>query len=167
MTVISGKNSVPLLRYPEDTPIRNIKEAVPYLTVDPTWEEFVPFRIYRGAEAVMGAYNAFDTKSFEPIGYKIPSGLEPQTYLFQNADINREYIVIASIDGETYCFGVKFQAETEAVSTEPAIKQEPLPGSVKLQKIKQEAEALLEALEKEKQEAEAMLNLKKGTGALP
>lgn len=120
MTVVSGKNSVPLLIYPEGTPIRAIKNAVAYLTVDPTWEEFVPFRIYRGEEPVYGAYNAFDTRRFEPIGYKIPSGLEPQTYLFQNADIRKEYIVIVSMQGETFCFGVKFDDQWEGI---PGLKQ--------------------------------------------
>lgn len=120
MTAISGKNSVPLLIYPEGIPIRNIKNSVAYLTIDPTWEEFVPFRIYRGEEVIIGAYNAFDTRRFEPIGYKIPSGLEPQTYLFQNADIKKEYIVIVSIGGETYCFGVKFDTEWTAI---PGLKQ--------------------------------------------
>lgn len=117
MTVVSGKNSVPLLIYPEDTPIRDIKNAIPYLTIDPTWEEFVPFRIYRGEEAVIGTYNAFDTKNFEPIGYKIPSGLEPQTYLFQNADIYKEYIVIAYLQDKTFCFGVKFDTQWELTPT--------------------------------------------------
>jgi len=117
MTVVSGKNSVPLLIYPEGIPIRNVKNAIPYLTIDPTWEEFVPFRIYRGEEAVIGTYNAFDTKKFEPIGYKIPSGLEPQTYLFQNADIYKEYIVIVYIQGDTFCFGVKFDTQWELTPT--------------------------------------------------
>jgi len=111
MTVVSGKNSVPLLIYPENTPIREVKDAVPYLTIDPTWEEFVPFRIYRGEEAVGGFYNAFDTVKFEPIGHTVPSGLEPQTYLFQNADVRQKYIVITSVEGKTYCFGVQFDAD--------------------------------------------------------
>lgn len=111
MTVVSGKNSVPLLIYPENTPIRYIKDAVPYLTIDPTWEEFVPFRIYRGEEAVGGFYNAFDTVKFEPIGHTVPSGLEPQTYLFQNADVHQKYLVVASIEEKTYCFGVQFDAD--------------------------------------------------------
>ena len=120
MTVVSGKNTVPLLIYPEGTPVRNIKKAIPYLTIDPTWEEFVPFRIYRGEEPVQGFYNAYDTKRFEPIGHTIPSGLEPQTYLFQNADIKKEYIVITSISGKNYCFGVRFDTEWEAI---PGLKQ--------------------------------------------
>ena len=111
MTVVSGKNTVSLLIYPEGTPLGSIKKAIPYLTIDPTWEELVPFRIYRGEEAIQGAYNAFDTLRLKPIGYTVPSGLEPQTYLFQNADIKKEYIVIVSISGDTYCFGVKFDTE--------------------------------------------------------
>lgn len=120
MTVVSGKNSVPLLIYPEGTPIRSIIKAVPYLTLDPTWEEVVPFRIYRGEEAVMGVYNAYDTKRFEPIGHTIPSGLEPQTYLFQNADIKKEYIVITFISGKNYCFGVKFDPQWTGI---PELRQ--------------------------------------------
>jgi hypothetical protein len=111
----SGGNVVPLTVFPAGTPIGACKEALHWLTIDPG-EDFCPFRVYDNGEEVYGAYAAFDAETYEPLKYMVPSGLDPQTYLFQNADPNRAYIVILGAEapgGEIRCFGVRFGQEKQ------------------------------------------------------
>ena len=44
----------------------------------------------------------------------MPSGLEPQTYLFQNAEYGRDYIVTLQInEADLVCFGARLREESE------------------------------------------------------
>ncbi len=110
VTAVSGENVVPLTVFPEGTAIGNYRNSVHWLTIDPG-EDFVPFRTYQDGEEFRGHYLVFDAETYEELAYNVPSGLDPQTYLFQNADPTREYIVLM-LTGEEgadqYCFGVRF-----------------------------------------------------------
>ena len=110
VTVTSGVQTVPLTVFPEGTAVGNYRNAVHWLTVDPG-EDSVPFRVYRDGVEFSGHYLAFDAETYQELSYHVSSGLEPQTWLFQNADPTREYIVLM-LTGEEgadqYCFGVRF-----------------------------------------------------------
>ena len=114
----SGENTVPLISLSKGTAIGEYAEYIHYLTIDPG-EEFVPFTVWKDGEEIRGTYNAFDAETFMPVEYHIPSGLDPQTYLFQNADPTREYIVLAVFstepDSEIYAFGAKFNSSVASV----------------------------------------------------
>lgn len=114
MVAKSGDNAVPMLSFPADTVIADYVESVYWLTIDPGEDEMVPFTVWRDGEEVRGFFNAFDAETFAPVGYDVPSGLEPQTNLFQNADPARAYIVLATFStdegAEIYAFGARFDS---------------------------------------------------------
>ena len=113
LVVHSGENAVPVTLFPAGTEVKKDNAAIHWLTIDADREETVPFRIYRDGEEVYNLYTVVDAESGEPLEYLMPSGLEPQTYLFQNADPEREYIVTTMLpedaDGFFWCFGVRFE----------------------------------------------------------
>ena len=108
----SGNQIVPLLSFPEGTTISQYKDCVYWLTIDPGEEETVPFSLWQEDAEIRGTYNAFDSVTYEPVEHFIPSGLDPQTYLFQNAAPTRSYIVLATFSTEPnakiYAFGARF-----------------------------------------------------------
>ena len=118
MVARSGDNTVPMLSFPKGTEIGDYAQKLHYLTIDPG-EEFVPFTVWKDGQELRGTYNAFDAETFLPVEYLIPSGLDPQTYLFQNADPTRAYIVLATFstepDSEIYAFGAKFDSSVTSV----------------------------------------------------
>ena len=111
----SGDHSVPVTIFPAGTAVGDYKDAVHWLTVD---SGDVPFRIYQDGGEITGHYLCFDAESNETVPYMIPSGLAPQTYLFQNCDPEREYIVVMMTsteqDASIYTFGVRFGSEQTA-----------------------------------------------------
>ena len=114
----SGENTVPMISFPKGTTIAEYAASVHWLTIDPG-EELVPFSVWKDGEEILGFFNAFDAETFMPVEYFVPSGLDPQTYLFQNADPAREYIVLATFsteaDAEIYAFGAKFEGSVSSV----------------------------------------------------
>ena len=112
MVAKSGDREVPLVSLPEGTPIGDYVDEVYWLTLEPRQAAVVPFTILWSGQKKAGHYNAFDTETFQPIGYSVPANGEPQMYLFQNADIDKEYIVLATFsaepDAQIYAFGVTF-----------------------------------------------------------
>ena len=112
MVAKSGDSAVPMLSFPTGTMIKDYVNSVYWLTIDPSDEEFAPFTVWKDGEEIRGSYTAFDAITFDALSHRIPSGLDPQTYLFQNADPTRGYIVLATFsteyDAEIYAFGAKF-----------------------------------------------------------
>lgn len=119
MVAKSGDGIVPMVSFPKGTMIKDYVGSVYWLTINPNDEEFVPFSVWRDGEEIRGTYTAYDAETFEPIKHFIPSGLDPQTYLFQNADPTRRYIVLATFstesDAEIYAFGARFDSTISSV----------------------------------------------------
>lgn len=119
MVAKSGDGTVPMVSFPKGTMIKDYVGSVYWLTINPDDEESVPFSVWKDGEEVRGFYNAYDAETFEPIKHFIPSGLDPQTYLFQNADPSRRYIVLATFstesDAEIYAFGARFDSTISSV----------------------------------------------------
>ena len=111
----SGENTVPMISFPKGTAIADYVDAIYWLQIDPGPDASVPFSVWQDGEEMLGYYNAFDSETFEPIEHWVPSGLEPQTYLFQNADPSKSYIVVAAFSTEAdapfYVFGARFDAQ--------------------------------------------------------
>ncbi len=122
MVAKSGDNAVPMLSFPKGTMIKDYVESIYWLTIDPSDEEFAPFTVWKDGEEIRGIYTAYDAVTFESLTHFIPSGLDPQTYLFQNADPTRGYIVLATFstepDAEIYAFGAKFHQDSTTTPTE-------------------------------------------------
>lgn len=113
MVAKSGDNAVPMLSFPKGTMIKDYVESIYWLTIDSSDEEFAPFTVWNDGKEIRGSYTAYDSVTFEPLKHFIPSGLDPHTYLFQNADPARGYIVLATFstepNAEIYAFGAKFE----------------------------------------------------------
>ena len=109
----SGDGAVPMVSFPKETAIRDYVDSVYWLTIDPGDEQLVPFSVWQDGREILATYAAYDTETFEPVQHFIPSGLAPQTYLFQHADPSRTYIVLAVFseepDAEIYAFGARFR----------------------------------------------------------
>lgn len=114
----SGENAVPITIFPAGTAIGNYENAIHWLTISPD-DDQAPFSTYMDGEELNAIYIAYETETYEPIQYFIPSGRAPQTFLFQNADQNREYIVVMKLslepDALIYCFGVRFAEQEDSV----------------------------------------------------
>lgn len=119
MVAKSGDSAVPMLSFPKGTMIKDYVGSIYWLTIDPSDEEFAPFTVWKDGEEIRGTYTAYDAVTFEPLKHFMPSGLDPQTYLFQNADPTRGYIVLATFstepDAAIYAFGAKFDSTISSV----------------------------------------------------
>ena len=122
MVAKSGDGVVPMVSFPEGTMIKDYVDSIYWLTINPGDEEFVPFSVWKDGEEQRGFYTAYDAITFEPLKHFMPSGLDPQTYLFQKADPTRGYIVLATFstepDAEIYAFGAKFHQDSTTTPTE-------------------------------------------------
>ena len=102
----SGGKAVPVMMFPKDTSLYSIKSSIYWL--DLAGDSHVPFRIYWDGKEQYGHYNVYDAETFEALDFFRPSGLDPQTYLFKNAEYGRDYIVILQMRNEDLlCFGVR------------------------------------------------------------
>jgi len=77
---------------------------VGWLSIDPAAES-IPFRLVMDGEEAHGIYAVYDAETFEALDFFQPSGLAPETYLFQNAAPGGRYIVTVFLGGELYAFG--------------------------------------------------------------
>ncbi len=113
MVAKSGDSAVPMLSFPKGTMIKDYVGSIYWLTINPGNDKFAPFTVWKDGEEQRGFYTAYDAITFEPLKHFIPSGLDPQAYLFQKADPTRGYIVLATFstepDAEIYAFGAKFE----------------------------------------------------------
>ena len=121
MIARSGNSAVPMVSFPKGTAIEDYVDSLYWLTINPDDEAFVPFSTWKDGKEVRGYYTAVDAETFESLKHFIPSGLDPQTYLFQNADPKRRYIVLATFsaepDAEIYAFGAKlYDSEADTSS---------------------------------------------------
>ena len=107
----SGEHSVPVLAVPAGEPVTEYANVVHWLTIDPG-EAYVPFDLWENGQKVTGYYTAYDAVTGDKLQHFMPSGLDLHTYLFQNADPARKYIVLARFDmeadGPLYAFGAQF-----------------------------------------------------------
>jgi len=116
MVASSGYRSVPMVAFPKGTALEEYLDAIHWLTIDPYGEELVPFHTAKDGVVTHGMYTAYDAQTFKPLKHFMPSGLSAQTYLFQNADPEREYIVLANFgQGVNFAFGVRFGDENSAL----------------------------------------------------
>jgi hypothetical protein len=115
LNVVSGDNTVtPLVYRAGSVPaLQEIKDKIPYLTVDPQGAD-VPFNAFEDGDKIYGIYEVYDTQTLNPLEFIKPSGLEPQTYLFSNAQKGDSYIVMQStgylVGEKTYGYTIIFGA---------------------------------------------------------
>lgn len=108
--VISGENVAPVVIFAPETPISDMKNSLYWLEIAPYPNNALPFQLYGGAkEFAGGLYAIYDCETYESLEFFTPSGLSPQTYIFQNAKRGRDYIVTMrySDNAEIYCFGAR------------------------------------------------------------
>ena len=118
MVAASGHNAVPMISISKGTPIKDCLDAIHWLTINPFGDDLVPFYTAENGIVTYGKYSAYDAETFESLKHFVPSGLLPQTYLFQNADPDREYVVLADFgDKGNYAFGVRFGNENSALES--------------------------------------------------
>lgn len=96
ITVISGEQSVSafIFRQHDEIDLENLKGHLSWLTIQPDGMD--PFRVYLEGEELLGRYEVYDAESMEALDFTHPSGLKPQTYLFQNAKPGQSCIVVLS-----------------------------------------------------------------------
>ncbi len=117
MTVVSGDNSVCALEnqlwsrvdslhgeYPSLKP-EQVEKYLQYLDIDTDSGELSPFTPYLDGGKVYGKYKLYDS-DYNEIPVTEPSGLEPQTSIFANAQWPGEYIV--ELQATTEWGGIKF-----------------------------------------------------------
>ncbi len=102
---VSGESVVPLILTGTDTPISEIRELGLYHLPIVPGSATVPFQIFCDGNEQYGWYSVYDAETLEPLDFFRPSGLSPQTYVFQNAVPGRSYVVTARLAVDiTACF---------------------------------------------------------------
>ena len=106
MMVRSGKHEVKAMAVPVN-PLSSARGVTPqvmasyvqYLELDPKHveETMTPFTPAVGGQKAFGLYTLYN-EQFEQMKFITPSGLEPQTYLFQNTDPGRYVVVLQTTD---------------------------------------------------------------------
>ena len=128
----SGENVIPVVVFPAETQIADIKDYVSWLDIAPGANDTVPFTILCDGREQSGLYSIYDAETFESLDFFRPSGLSPQAYLFQNAEYGHDYIVTMryGIDGvDLYCFGARI---AEKIQLDNETAQPKLEGTQKL-----------------------------------
>lgn len=110
VSVVSGERSIEAVEFFPLTVIQDLSlQPLPLLKIDTSSESLTPFDVLRDGDRIYGWYNIYDAETLEPLDFFRPSGLEPQTYLFRNAEKGREYIITMRTSGDggeevLYCF---------------------------------------------------------------
>jgi len=109
LVAASGERSVPVVVFPSNTTISEVKDEVFWLDIVPGEDDTVPFSIYCDGREQFGFFSIYDAQTLESLAYFHPSGLSPQTYLFQNAEQGKDYIITMRTSmteiTDMYCFG--------------------------------------------------------------
>jgi hypothetical protein len=110
MTIVSGGNTIHAVQHliqsrqnkdglPADmkylTP-QQMADHIQYLRLDPDREGLSPFTLFFNNEKVYGTYILYNDK-FQEIPFLNPSALEPQTYLFRNANPGKYIVELQTI----------------------------------------------------------------------
>lgn len=105
-TAVSGGVSVPLVPIGHYESPADAAEQLNWLPI--TYDESSqPFEIIRASKRVSCSYSILDAETLKAVNYFRPSGLAPQTYLFQNTVPGRRYLITVYTLGEDgdYAFG--------------------------------------------------------------
>lgn len=114
LVATSGENVIPVAVFPTGTPLADVKDSVHWLDIAPGPDETVPFTILCDGTEQYGWYSVYDAETMESLDFMRPSGLAPQTYLFQNAEYEHDYIVtLQSEAGDLLCFGARIGDATD------------------------------------------------------
>ncbi len=113
----SGENVIPVIVFPVGTPLSDVKDSIHWLDIAPGPDDTVPFTILCDGQEQYGWYGVYDAETLESLDFMRPSGLSPQTYLFQNAQYGHDYIVTLRTEaGDLLCFGARIGDAVEPVS---------------------------------------------------
>lgn len=106
---MSGDQSVSALIFRQHDKIdfESLMGHLPWLTIQSYGMD--PFRVYLEGEELFGWYEIYDTETMTALDFVHPSGLKPQTYLFQNATPGQSCIVVLSsgYSAGTTSYGLK------------------------------------------------------------
>jgi len=133
---VSGENVVPVivLQAPVNEDLLNeATHLVDWLEIAPDSEDFTPFSMFCDGNELTGVFNIYDAETLESLDFFRPSGLSPQTYIFQEAEPGKDYIITMTCspfaDGDqqdVYVFGAKLpdpDAQPEEDKLETAISK--------------------------------------------
>lgn len=112
---ISGENTVPVVVFPVGTNVKDVKDSLFWLNIaEGSDRVYTPFQVFCDGNEQFGWYNVYDAETFGALDFFRPSGLAPQTYLFQNAEYGRDYIVTLQInESDLLCFGARLRENVE------------------------------------------------------
>ena len=109
---VSGGNSVAMTRLAAGETAAEAAKRVAWLPI--VYDDYgQPFEILHAGQRRICAYAIIDAETLEPLDFFRPSGLMPQTYVFQNAQPGRRYIVTAYtfFDEGSFVFGALLMSE--------------------------------------------------------
>ena len=79
--------------------MQTLIEQAAWLNISFGAEDVVPFRVYANGQELTGLYSVYDAEMLQKLDFTRPSGLEPQAYLFQNAQFGKRYLVTLQFPG--------------------------------------------------------------------
>jgi len=97
LLAVSGSSAAAVGTADDFTPLRTMIQQAQPLNI--SFEEPVPFRVYADGQELSGLYNIYDAETLQALDFLRPSGLDAQTYLFQNAEYGKRYLVTLSSPG--------------------------------------------------------------------
>ena len=112
-TIISGSRSIPAVAFPENTRLKDLENQLYALELSLNPDATTPFDVLLDGEYQYGSFGIYDAETFESLDFFRPSGLDPQTYLLQNAQYGKSYIVSMKTGEQTLYWKIKLPEEDD------------------------------------------------------
>ena len=112
-TVISGSRSIPAVAFPENTRLKDLADQLYELELSLNPDSTTPFDVLLDGEYQYGSFGIYDAETFESLDFFRPSDLDPQTYLLQNAQYGKSYIVSMKTGEQTLYWKIKLPEEDD------------------------------------------------------
>jgi len=112
-TVISGSRSIPAVAFPENTLLKDLEDQLYELELSLNPDAATPFDVLLDGEAQHGMYSIYDAETLEALDFFRPSGLDPQTYLLQNAQYGKTYIISMQTSKQNLYWKIKLPEEDD------------------------------------------------------
>ena len=111
--VVSRDRSIQAIAFPDNVLLQDIEPYLYELELTLAPDIMTPFDVLVSGQPQYGWYSIYDAETFESLEFTRPSGVEPQTFLLQNAQYGKSYIVSMKTGEQTLYWKIKLPEEDD------------------------------------------------------